>query len=326
MFDFQRYTRFLPKLIFESSRSPSKVWVLAQSQSTMLGRITHMTMLSVVICVMSVWNQTSQAFVTCSCPKSDWLSKFVDRPQNVWSSNLCHVQACQDNLWANLWQFSTDSSSSCLNAWIDDRPNKDAKLCIVAPFFLFANSQYRSTYFRTCHSMSWDHDEVFAQGLSHPGNFSVAPAEIPDSNIFVNCFNNCFIRFAFTLNASQVHVGKKCAKVVLGKGAKILISESAQGTCLPHHGRRSWRPQQEEEGRIAESQNNHIMSAWRWDGVKCELHAKLEPMSMWHQYVCLQVRENVTCEVCCSHTTSVALPSAVNDLDYNKKNLVEVSA
>ena len=34
--------------------------------------------------------------------------------------------------------------------------------------------------------------------------------------------------------------------------------------------------QQEVEGRIAESQNNHIMSAWRWDGVKCALHAKLE--------------------------------------------------
>ena len=136
MFDFQRYTRFLPKLIFESSRSPSKVWVLAQSQSTMLRRITHMTMLSVVICVMSVWNQTSQAFVTCSCPYSDWLSKFVDRPQNVWSSNSCHVQACQDNLWANFWQFSTDSRSSCLTAWIDDRPNKDAKLCIVRFFCL----------------------------------------------------------------------------------------------------------------------------------------------------------------------------------------------
>ena len=30
-----------------------------------------------------------------------------------------------------------------------------------------------------------------------------------------------------------------CERVVLGKGAKVLISESAQGTCLPHHGRRS---------------------------------------------------------------------------------------
>ena len=33
-----------------------------------------------------------------------------------------------------------------------------------------------------------------------------------------------------------------CERVVLGKGAKVLISESAQGACLPHHGRRRWRP------------------------------------------------------------------------------------
>ena len=38
--------------------------------------------------------------------------------------------------------------------------------------------------------------------------------------------------------------------------------------------------QQRVEGRVEENQNNHIMIAWRWDGVKCELHAKLEPMSM----------------------------------------------
>ena len=28
-----------------------------------------------------------------------------------------------------------------------------------------------------------------------------------------------------------------CERVVLGKGSKVLISESAQGTCPPHHGR-----------------------------------------------------------------------------------------
>ena len=64
--------------------------------------------------------------------------------------------------------------------------------------------------------------------------------------------------------------------------------------------------QQEVEGRIAESQNNHIMSACRWEGAKCALHAKLEPMSMYHQNLRMQVRENVTCEVCCSHLPSVA--------------------
>ena len=66
--------------------------------------------------------------------------------------------------------------------------------------------------------------------------------------------------------------------------------------------------QQEVEGRIAESQNNHIMSAWRWDGVKCALHAKLE-LEPWATCVIKCVvtqRENVTCEVCCSHPPLVA--------------------
>ena len=33
-----------------------------------------------------------------------------------------------------------------------------------------------------------------------------------------------------------------CERVVLGKGAKVLITRGAQGICPPHRGRRSWRP------------------------------------------------------------------------------------
>ena len=29
-----------------------------------------------------------------------------------------------------------------------------------------------------------------------------------------------------------------CERIVLGKGAKVLTRESAQGSCHPHHGRR----------------------------------------------------------------------------------------
>ena len=38
---------------------------------------------------------------------------------------------------------------------------------------------------------------------------------------------------------SLAHPG--CERIVLGKGAKVLIRRSAQGSCLPH-GRRKWRP------------------------------------------------------------------------------------
>ena len=67
--------------------------------------------------------------------------------------------------------------------------------------FLFANSQHRSVHFRACHSMSWNHTEVCARGLSHPGNFSVAPAEIRDSNIFLNCS----MIVSFGLHSRWVH-------------------------------------------------------------------------------------------------------------------------
>ena len=72
---------------------------------------------------------------------------------------------------------------------------------VVAQSFLFANSQYRSTHFPACLSMSWDHDEVFAQRLSHIGNFSVAPADIHDSSIFVNFL----IIFTFGLHSRWMH-------------------------------------------------------------------------------------------------------------------------
>ena len=61
----------------------SKIWVLKQSQSALFGSISHMTILSVFTCVMNVWNQSIQAFVTCFGPLSDWSCKFVHWPLNL---------------------------------------------------------------------------------------------------------------------------------------------------------------------------------------------------------------------------------------------------
>ena len=79
----------------ESSESPAK--------STMLSRVSHMTILSEVTCVMNIWNQSFQTSVASLSPFCDCTSKIVDRPQNVWSSDSCQVLACQCSLWANLW-------------------------------------------------------------------------------------------------------------------------------------------------------------------------------------------------------------------------------
>ena len=52
-----------------------------------------------------------------------------------------------------------------------------------------------------------------------------------------------FLDARFTSLRDVVVVGLiTCERVVLGKGAKVLISKSAQGISPPHRGRRSWRP------------------------------------------------------------------------------------
>ena len=83
-----------------------KIGVLKQSQSALLCSISHMTILFVFTCMMNIWNQSIQAFVTGLGPFCDWSCKFVHWPENIRSSNTCQVQAFQDNLRAYLWQFS----------------------------------------------------------------------------------------------------------------------------------------------------------------------------------------------------------------------------
>ena len=90
--DFRKYIRFTPRIEFESSRSPAKSESWNRPQSTMLSRVTHTAILSVFIYVMNVGNQTSEASVTSSCPFCDRSCNFVDRPENVKSSNSCQIQ------------------------------------------------------------------------------------------------------------------------------------------------------------------------------------------------------------------------------------------
>ena len=64
-------------------------------------------------------------------------------------NTICE-QTCDNSL--------TDSSSSCLNWWSSRQRLETLQNCST---FLFANSQYRSTHFRACPYMSWDHAMVF---------------------------------------------------------------------------------------------------------------------------------------------------------------------
>ena len=86
----------------EDTQDSTWSW-LDWTQSTMLSCVANMTILPEFVCVMNVWSQCCQSSVACPSPLSDWPWKFVDRPQNVWSTNSCQVQAFQDNLRPNFW-------------------------------------------------------------------------------------------------------------------------------------------------------------------------------------------------------------------------------
>ena len=101
-----------------------------------------------------------------------------------------------------IWEHTSDTSATVSNSsWRCDLQSKAAELCTIAPSLLFASSQYLSTHFFACPSMSQDHAIVFAWGFSHPGNCSVAVADIRDSNISLFWF----IVSSFGLHSRWVH-------------------------------------------------------------------------------------------------------------------------
>ena len=61
-------------------KDTDKVWVLTQTRPTMLCCISYVTTLTVVSCVMNVWNESCQLSVTSLCWFVDWSRKFVRWP------------------------------------------------------------------------------------------------------------------------------------------------------------------------------------------------------------------------------------------------------
>ena len=114
--DCRRYTGFL-------SESRFRVFKIS-------GKISLVTVLSIVIHVVYIGNQTSRAFVPYSGPIGDCSCQFVYGPKTVQSTSACQLMTSEDNLRAYFWQFSSKSqSSSSLNWWSSWM---ELRLCIVA--------------------------------------------------------------------------------------------------------------------------------------------------------------------------------------------------
>ena len=165
----------------------------------MLGRVTHMTTLGVVTCVMNVGDQTSKSFVTGSCPFCDCSSKFVYRPQE-----------CQVYQFVPRTSIPRQSVSipltvlqqiRALPARMGDHPGKGLGLCTVAPL--------------SCSPIHSVAQRIFehvlpCRGTAHPSLrevcltlviFSIAAAEIRDSNISLYFFPT----LSFRLHARWAH-------------------------------------------------------------------------------------------------------------------------
>ena len=122
------------------------------------------------------------------------------------SSNSCQVQAFQDDLWANFWPFSNWFEFLLLELmFIQARAWNFVQLLhfLVCWFTVSLNALVSMSLHvgrpRYCLCLS----------LSHPSNFSVAPAENTWFKHLLILFDNCFIRFALTLSTSQVFMVKK---------------------------------------------------------------------------------------------------------------------
>ena len=259
--------------------------------------------------------------------------------QVCWPTTECLVfqfvpRASMSRQFANFWQFSTDSSSSCLNAWIDDRPNKDAKLCIVAPSFCLP---IRST------DLHIFEDVIPCRGSTMKFLRRVCPilaiAQLLQQIYLthINFFVNCSISVSFGLHSRWMHPkytwarsvrGSYSARVPRSSFARVrrvlvfhIMEEEAEDQENEQDDRRE-DGQQRVEGRVDENQNNHIMRMKMGWSEMCAARQTWPNVDVTLICVLAGARKCDVWGVLFAHTVGCSrFPSAVNDLDYNKKIL-----
>ena len=196
MFDFRQYIKIHPEVDFESS----KIRILEKTQSAVLSCITHQRILSIVILCDEFWiskraKRLSQARAHVVIART---SLFTD-PKNVMFTNSSQVRAFSgrfENIHRTILRLV--SNSSFLKLWSSKPDVETVYNCSVS---LFASSQYLSTHYVACLSVSQDHATVFVWGFSHPGDSSVAVAQVRDSNIS----QNWLTMISFVLRSRWVH-------------------------------------------------------------------------------------------------------------------------
>ena len=195
MFDFRKSISFFPKFDVESSKFPAK------SGSWKNPSRSHMTILSVIICV--------------ECVKSDELSvcqalvhfvnlraKFVHWPKNVGlpiRARYKHFKTICDHIFDSWRQFLL------LEMMIIQAKSWNFVQLLS---FLCASSQYLPTCFCAWPSVSEDHATVFAWDFPTLETFLSCSSRNTWFEHFSVFIDNYFIRFAFTLSTSKTYIVK----------------------------------------------------------------------------------------------------------------------
>ena len=189
-----------------------------------------MTILSVVIRVVNGRYRTSWTSVTGSCPCGDCSSKLVLRTKGCRVYQLRPSTRHFQTICEHTFDGSpTDSNSSFLKWWSSKQGAETLYNCSV---FLFTSSQNLSTHmFRVSFHVVWPRDSL-VRGFLTPRQFFSCSSRNSWFEHFSVLLDYIFVRFTFTLSASQIHVVKKCSlfdKIdqfhrILPRGSLFLLS------------------------------------------------------------------------------------------------------
>ena len=142
-----------------------------------------MTTLFVITRKMNGRNQTSQAFVTSTCPFCDCWSKFVYRPNECQVYQFVPSTSILRQFVSVLWTI--------LQPLPTLPPSREMKPCTIALSFCCQFTiPFNASLSMTFHVVI-PRDSYCVRSLP-PGNFSVGPTEIRDSNV-IFCFG-CDLR------------------------------------------------------------------------------------------------------------------------------------
>ena len=144
----------LPDVDLESFDYPAKSASWNEPNLHSHALLSNMTVASVVAIMLNITDSSGWSLVACSVPFRHVACQSNSQSiKIVRSADASQIQAVRHDVRVNLRQFSDCFPIHCF--WIGGNPSMVWILCVIHLLFLFANSQYGSTFF--VHDPAWCH-------------------------------------------------------------------------------------------------------------------------------------------------------------------------